>query len=259
MPGREAAAGLPYTRRPDLYDRRTPEELLPGEFDFYRSLAADPILELGCGTGRVSLPLARAGFEVTGIEISRAMLDHARRKLEGEPPEVRARVALVQGDMASCRLRRRFRLVILPDSPFLHLASPALQRECLRRIAEHLAPGGAVAGHFARPRASFAKPTPLERLDAVQRLPDGMALHTIWTTRVDEHEQAESQLRCARTFAADGRLMEGLVDRVDLTYLHAREWRMLLELEGFRLERLDGDFVGTAPAAGTEWVWVARR
>ena len=57
--------------------------------------AGRPILELGCGTGRVLLPLARAGHEVTGIDLSERMLDVCRAKLRLEPPEVRERVQLL--------------------------------------------------------------------------------------------------------------------------------------------------------------------
>src|SRR5690242_5009291 len=56
------------------------------------------VLEIGCGTGRLTLPLARAGHVVTGVDLSPAMLARARSKLAAEPPEVRARVTLLEAD-----------------------------------------------------------------------------------------------------------------------------------------------------------------
>ena len=73
---------------------------------FWRKIAASatgsgPILELGCGTGRVLLPLARAGFEITGLDLSTAMLERCRAALRSEPPELHDRVRLAVADMAT--------------------------------------------------------------------------------------------------------------------------------------------------------------
>ena len=87
-----------------------------GDVPFYveeaRS-AGSPVLELGCGTGRILIPMAAAGLEVVGLDASHDMLMIARNKLEVLPPEVRRRVQLVEGDMR--RLIRGCK--ILPPAP----------------------------------------------------------------------------------------------------------------------------------------------
>ena len=64
-------------------------------------LAGRGVIELGCGTGRVLIPTARAGFEITGLDLSPFMLNECRKKLEKQPENVKARVKLVQGNMTA--------------------------------------------------------------------------------------------------------------------------------------------------------------
>jgi len=102
-----------------------------------------PVLELACGTGRLLLPLARAGFEVIGLDLSAEMLRILRRKLRHEPPEARRRVRLLHGDMADFHLDRPARLAFVPFSSFFHLHTRAQRLACLRCAFRALAPGGA--------------------------------------------------------------------------------------------------------------------
>ena len=120
----------------------------PGDVAFYADLAAaagSPVLELGCGTGRVALPIARRGLSITGLDSSRSMLSVLRGKLEAEPAEVRGRVELVQGDMRSERLGRLFSLVVIPFRPMQHMYSVEDQLAALTTAREHLAEDGLFA------------------------------------------------------------------------------------------------------------------
>lgn len=101
-----------------------------------------PVLEMGCGTGRVVIPVARAGIEIVGLDLSPRMLSVCRRILEAERDEVRTRVQLVEGDMRSFDLGRTFRLVTLPFRPFQHLLTVDDQLACLAAVRRHLAPMG---------------------------------------------------------------------------------------------------------------------
>jgi len=112
---------------------------------YYVALAearGGPVLEYGCGNGRISLPLARAGVEVTGVDLSAPMLADLRRRLRAEPEEVRRRVTLRRGDMRSARLGRRFPLVVCPFNAFLHLYTRRDVERFLARVTEHLTPRG---------------------------------------------------------------------------------------------------------------------
>ena len=95
-------------------------------------------LELACGTGRVLLPLARAGHEVVGLDLSPAMLARCRTRLAAEPAAVRERVRLVQADMTAFDVGRRFALVTSPFRGFQHLTAVTDQLACLGRCHAHL-------------------------------------------------------------------------------------------------------------------------
>lgn len=104
--------------------------------------AGGPVLELGCGTGRVLLPVARAGTEIAGLDASERMLAVCRERLTAEPAAVRERVSLVRGDMAGFELGRAFALVTTPFRSFQHLLTVERQLDCLRCARRHLVPGG---------------------------------------------------------------------------------------------------------------------
>jgi SAM-dependent methyltransferase len=109
------------------------------------------VLEHGIGNGRVALPLARAGIEVTGLDHSRPMLDHLRERLKAEPPAVRRRVKLHQGDMRTARLGKRFPLVICPFNAALHLYTRQDVEQWLASVRAHLAPGGELVFDISMP------------------------------------------------------------------------------------------------------------
>jgi SAM-dependent methyltransferase len=132
------------------YDRFAPfYDLEFGSFDddlpLYRAFAAHvghPVLELGCGTGRVLLPLAAEGYRVTGVDLSPAMLALARAAAEEQG--LADRVALVEGDIRSLAglPEAHFALAVSAINSFLHLETQEDQLAALRSIARCLRPGG---------------------------------------------------------------------------------------------------------------------
>ncbi|MBI4957314.1 MAG: class I SAM-dependent methyltransferase [Myxococcales bacterium] len=122
-----------------------------------------PVLEYGCGAGRIALPLARVGLEVTGVDASAQMLGHFRQTLAGEPRDVRARVRLRRGDMRGVRLAGRFPLVLCTFNSFLHLYTRRDVERFLARVAAHLAPGGTFVFDVSLPVAADLARAPDDR------------------------------------------------------------------------------------------------
>jgi len=120
----------------------------PGEMDFYRRHAAtvharhEGVLELACGTGRVSINLAREGVRVVGLDISEPMLDIARAKARSM-----ANATWVVGDMRDFNLDEQFGLIMIPGHAFQNLVETQDQMACLEASRKHLAPGGRLVIH----------------------------------------------------------------------------------------------------------------
>src|SRR5262245_42591953 len=102
-----------YQRVAEYYDYVTTQSRRQ-DVDFFVEMAQEAggaVLEIGCGTGRVLIPIARAGLDITGLDRSTAMLAVCRRRLAQEPAAVQERVQLVQGDMRHFDLQQTFALV----------------------------------------------------------------------------------------------------------------------------------------------------
>ena len=124
------------------------------DVEYYVELAratGGPVLEYGIGNGRVALPIARAGFDVFGVDLSRPMLDDLARRLEKERPKTREHVRFEQGDMRSVRIERQFPLVIVPFNGLLHLYETTDVEALFARAFEHTEPDGIFVFDFSLP------------------------------------------------------------------------------------------------------------
>jgi SAM-dependent methyltransferase len=121
------------------------------------------VLELGAGTGRVTVPLARAGFDVTALDHEPAMLaalDARRRRL---PAAVAARITPVRGDLRDFDLGRRFDLVIAAFNVVEHLYTRVELDACLRAVRRHLRPGARFAFDVQLPDPAWLARDPTHR------------------------------------------------------------------------------------------------
>ena len=100
------------------------------------------ILNLGCGTGELSLFLARHGCKTVGVDLSEYMLEVALKKLEKETKEVQNQLKFEQGDMVSFTFPEKFHIVTISGAVFTHLMSQEEQIECFKTIHRHLDEGG---------------------------------------------------------------------------------------------------------------------
>lgn len=117
----------------------------PGDLPLYEALAArtgGPILELAVGSGRIAVPLALAGYDVTGVDSDPHMLERARRTWERRPPASRGSLRLVEADLITSRIEERFGLVILALNSLLLLDERERQVAALHSLAAHLRPDG---------------------------------------------------------------------------------------------------------------------
>ncbi len=211
----------------------------------YARKAAGPVLELGCGTGRVLIPTARAGCEITGLDLAEPMLNECRRRLAAEPDDVRERVELVSGDMRDFELKRQFKLITIPFRPFQHLVTVEDQMACLACIRRHLADDGRFILDLFNPSIPhLADQARLEEYgdEPEFTMPDGRRVVRRERVRSrDYHNQvAQCELIYHVTYP-DGRT-ERLVHRFPMRYLFRFETEHLLVRCGFSVESLFGGY-----------------
>ena len=204
----------------------------------------DPVLELGCGTGRITVALAEAGYRVTGLDISERMLQRAEQKRTALSREARARMHLVQGDMARFELGEKFRLIIIPFRPFQHLIEMQQQLDCLACVRKHLAPQGRLILDFFQTDAermhdpAYLSESPIAEYD----LPDGRHMRIM--ERVAAFHRALQRNDVEMIFylrSANGK-EERLVFAWTLRYFFRYEVEHLLERCGFRVLAQYGNF-----------------
>lgn len=236
-----------YARSAEFYDYVQPYAERK-DVAFFVDLAREcggPVLEVGCGTGRVLLPTARAGLEICGLDLSAVMLGLCREKLAAEPAEVRRRVTLVQGDMRSFDLGREFALVTLPFRPFQHLLAVEDQLACLERVRRHLATGGRFILDLFNP--SLQALTDEIRKEGFAHepevaLPDGRKMKR-WA-RIASRNYFEQYQDCELVHDVthpDGR-EERIVFAFKMRYLFRYEVEHLLARAGFEIEALYADY-----------------
>ena len=214
---------------------------------FYRDAArdfGDPILELGCGTGRITMALAEAGKRITGLDLSERMLEQAVKKRAGLNREARERVQLVQGDMTGFDLGETFRLVIIPFRPFQHLLEVGQQMDCLDCVRKHLAPGGRlILDVFQTDAERMHDPVHMrEMLVTEYKSADGRQVRV--SERVAAFHRAEQRNDVEMIFTIvhpDGR-KERLVFAWPLRYFFRYEVENLLARCGFQVAAEYGDF-----------------
>lgn len=142
------------------YDRLTGPYATGEDFEHYRRLADranGPVLELACGTGRLTIPLAGAGIKITGLDSSEEMLGVARRKAA----EWGSHTSFVQGDMRRFDFgESRFALIFVPVNSLSHLLTAEDIDACFSRARAHLMPGGCFAFDLFNPSLALLTRAP---------------------------------------------------------------------------------------------------
>jgi len=268
MAGSTSAAPRFYLRpglHVETYDVQ--HDTIPGGDDvsFFRDLAGHaggPVLELGCGTGRVAIPLAEAGFDVVGFDRSAAMLAVAAERRRSLPADVRRRLRFVEGDMTDFRLGRRFGFIFAAFRVFMALPDEFAQRSALAAIRRHLRPGGLLSIDLFDPRLDMITPEPRPQTERREfRHPEtGNKVTASVESRVnDPVVQRFTMLWRFAEEGPDGSVIREEFEELTLRWTYRYEMRHLLELGGFEIISEFSDFAGAPPAYGGEQIWVARR
>lgn len=223
-----------------------------GDVEWYRQKAVDsggPVLELGAGTGRITIPIAQAGIRISALDLDAGMLDRLRQKAAALPPDVRDRISVHDGDMRSFSLEERFALVIIPFRAFLHNLTRDDQVAALRCAHAHLRPGGELALNVFHPSLEYMAANAgahagVWRWRATEKLPGGDFVVYSDTSRYNTVEQRLESMIRTEEFGPDGSLRRTNMMHLELAYLYPSDIASLLAESGFELTRMSGDFSG---------------
>jgi SAM-dependent methyltransferase len=211
-----------------------------------------PLLELGCGTGRVLLPMAAAGHAVTGVDNNEALLSIARRKLTEST--LAGQVRLVQDDLRSFALpEHEFSMAYCVSNTLMHLTSQADQLSCLANAFRHLRSGGVLLIDLFNPDLPR-----LFQIAGAQELADAWidgetgARVLKWSVReLDLGNQLQYTTFIYEETWQDGRSRRTVCPFV-LRFLWPSEAQLMLQLTGFDVEAVWGDFDGNPYASDSE-------
>ncbi|MEM9692052.1 MAG: class I SAM-dependent methyltransferase [Myxococcota bacterium] len=220
------------------------------DVDYYVELASEvggPVLEYGCGSGRITLPLARVGLSVTGVDRSEPMLGELERVLGEEPAALRRRVTWVCGDMREVELdEHAFSLVLCTFNTFLHLYTRREVEQFLAKVRRHLSPDGlfVLDASMPDPEELHRDPNRLHRTPRFRHATTGEVVRYGERFTYDPLRQV---LIVGMEFEPRGRPEDSWVTPLTHRQFFPCEMEALLHYNGFALTDLHADFRREGP------------
>jgi SAM-dependent methyltransferase len=225
-------------QNPELYDALLP--VSPPHLDYYLALArqsAGPILELACGSGQFTVPIALRHPKVFGLDSSPDMLAAARRRAAAHA----CPLELVHGDMRNFDLDQQFSLIFIARNSLLHLHEPGDFAALFATVRRHLAPGGLFAFDIFNPDLHLLTRPAGERYP-VMRV-DSEDFGELVVDATNDYDAVTQVNRSTWFISAPGR-PDAWVAPLHLRSIFPQELRLLLAANQFRLVSRDGNFTG---------------
>ncbi len=211
------------------------------DVNFYKELAAKhgrKALELGVGTGRVAIELAKANVTVWGIDNSKYMLHVARQKLKRESATVRKRIKLKLGDMRNFRLKEKFPFIYIPSATFEHCITQEDQKKCLTSVHNALEMKGTLAFDISQPTSK--NPETSLWIDRRELSAEEEVVRTIFSRR--NLQTNVVSLNLFFEVYRNGKLKERYYEYGEARISSKRDIENLLQNAGFRVDKVYGNF-----------------
>ena len=210
----------------------------------YARETGGPILELACGTGRVLVPIAEAGFTVHGLDISENMLHVARAKINDK--KLSHLVSLSRHDMANFDLpMKNHGMAFIAARSFMHLFTQRKQLDCLECVYRHLKPGGLLIMDLYAPSFKWLSQSPEDDFKVRREftLPNGnRVIHKRRFRGVDLVNQINSEEILFEEYDNEGNLVHTREAYMDTRFTFRYELELLLDRVGFRVQNVFRDY-----------------
>jgi SAM-dependent methyltransferase len=231
-----------YDNTAEFYDSEYGDvaEDVPFYIEYAKTLGS-PVLELGCGTGRVLIPVAKSGIEVLGIDTSRKMLAVARTKISALNKNVASRITLCLSDMRAFSFAKKFNLIIIPFNTFLTMKTKRDKEKALRRIREHLTDNGLLIIHVFAPNYNLLAQGSTVKFKRIIHKESSQPVDVITFSQYDHEKQLIHVTKMFDIRHSNGSLKR-TVQRFTICYIFRYEMEHLLEKEGFQIMDIFGTF-----------------
>jgi SAM-dependent methyltransferase len=196
----------------------------------------EPILELACGTGRVTIPLAEAGMDIVGLDVHSSMLEHARKKAAAKG----VAVEWVQADCRDFRLGKKFKTIIFPFNTISVLFDLESIEACLSCVRKHLLDDGRFIVHFFNARFDYLTRNPSERFP-VAEYPDPNGNGQVVVTESNVYDTA-SQINHIKWYYRFENQPDEHVEELNMRIFFPQELDALLHYNGFVIDAKYGDY-----------------
>jgi SAM-dependent methyltransferase len=198
--------------------------------------AAGPVLELACGTGRLTIPIAQAGVEIVGLDLTPSMLDHARDKAR----QAGVQISWVEGDCRTFDLARKFSLIFIGFNSMQHLHDHASLAALFANVRKHLAPGGRFIFDVFNPSIAILNRDYSQRfLERYYEDPDGRGKVAFEQTAVYDDAAQVNHITVYFSLPDE---KDFRVEQLDLRCFFPQELDMLVRANGFEIEAKYGNF-----------------
>ncbi len=261
-PGHAPSPPNLFLNTASYYDLDCRMHAIAEDLQLFRQLAAQvrgPILELACGTGRVTLDLVRHGHEVWGLDASAPMLERLHQHAQRLTPEELSRLHVHQADMRHFDLFPSFPLILIPYRSIQALTALEDVHSCLQCVRRHLAAGGRFCFNILRETAVQSLPTHCELPDWTHTLPSGETIRRTNRILGFDAEKRIFSLEHIYHIATPGRAMHTLTDRLDLRIYSRHEIESLLLANNLHIAQRLPDYNGQNLGGGEDWIYLCEK
>lgn len=229
------------------------------DLDFYLQAIEEfggPVLEPGCGTGRLLIPIAREGFEIYGIDTSGEMRQIAQQKVTRESLTVQENIHISYGDMREYQFPQRFKTIFFACNTFQHLLTNAEQDQALQCAHRHLDEEGRLLIQATQVKFFEVEPDVIYYRGREKHLKQEIDVSYSYNYELDKQIQ---HLHLLMDIIEDDLSLKRQKVTVSLRYFFPPELERMLSANGFELEELYGDFYRNPLTAESTWMIVQAR
>ncbi len=235
-------------------------EDIPFYLEYSNNTSNKKVLELACGTGRITIPIARSGCHITGLDLSDSMLAVLNSKLD-QLPDIQQKVTIVKGNMSNFNLNEKFDLIIIPFRALQVLTTEDAVKTCLNCVKDHLADNGIFIFDVFSPYKNLDENwvyAPKIQWEAINHLNGHKIIKFDEGYKIDIENQIIFVKQTYRE-ESNGQLIQEADDFLKMKYYYNNQLRSLILENSFKIMDSFGWYDKTPIVKGKEMIFVCSK